>query len=328
MDDTPDRIFELTEELCYYQKEGNQKIPVYPYVVAVTGHRSFAGPGQLPDMPGYTEEQIKTAFKTHLQSIAESWHKEYKNKAPLILLSGMADGADQLAVEAAFELDSKLNIKVIAVLPMKQQIFRKTVDNKARFDSLLDKVWVTYSLPPDPDKMNPEISLADIETELADVGNEKTEYRRQIQYAILARFLALHSHLLFALWDGIDQPDKKGGTSSVVHFKLEGNTDLDSRSDSLTYSSIGPVIQLLLPRNNDENRHALLSSQLNTTEIPMFLWTRNNLWDSEQKIHLFPNRNIMDDKHRCTLPLAEAPEVKNVLEKLGKINADHLQYLR
>lgn len=111
---------------------GNKKVPVYPYVVALTGHRDAI------------TEPVKEIAKNQLRSLAKAWDKAcnakkwkktYANKnckwkctervcektqksAPLIALVGLDDGeSGKLWIKIASELrdKEKFNIKVVAV---------------------------------------------------------------------------------------------------------------------------------------------------------------------------------------------------------------------
>ena len=111
---------------------GNKKVPVYPYVVALTGHRDAI------------TEPVKEIAKNQLRSLAKAWDKACKAKkwkkayannnrkckcterlcenaqksAPLIALVGLDDGeSGKLWAQIASELrdEEKFNIKVVAV---------------------------------------------------------------------------------------------------------------------------------------------------------------------------------------------------------------------
>ena len=310
------------ESLCFENRNG-QKVPLWPYVVAVTGHRSFAKPGEVEGLPGYDRETIKAAFRHELEQMARRWKKacnkkswlfKYKDvNAPFILLTGMADGADQLAAEVALELPPELNVKVAAILPMDKELFRLTISDKERFDSLLKRMYMTYALPlPD--------NSAEYRAKIADVNNHNTDCLRDKQYNNLGKFLALHSHVLFAFWDGIDMPHLVGGTSTVLHFKLEGNTEKQTRSDILTYTSVGPVVQFLTPRNNPENLKEPVAKLENPEEIAVFYWSKHDLWDAETKSYFFPSREKMTEENRCKTSVSNKEEIADTLERIGELN--------
>ncbi len=295
--------------------------PIYPYIVAVSGHRNFnTNPNN--GLPIYTDEQIKTTFKRLLTSLAKKWDKVSGKTAPLILLMGMADGADQIAAEAALELADQYYVKVLAVLPMHESIFINTLDNKPRFQAILEKVDGIIRLPLADENVGKEAELADMNK-----GNQSSAARRDRQYAILAEFLTLHSHTVFAFWDGIDKPENKGGTSVAVRFKLEGSPadSVLGHSDSLTFPTVGPIVQILIAREykkseNIENReHPYPLSLTGESTPPVFLWTRENQPPLERSV-------IKSDQKLKDLDvLADLPEFDVVLPRLGQANRDSVR---
>ena len=186
------KLSDEIESLCFLvqggQKEQNgqeeqdgQRIPLWPYVVAVTGHRFFAKPKEVKGLPGYKLETIKNAFRKELESLARLWKDSCKGvNAPLILLTGLSDGADQLAAEVALEDTFKydLNVKVVAVLPMEEQLFKLTVKDKKKFEFLIDQAYLKYELP------LLEKSTA-YRRKITDVDNRKTDKYREKQYKFL-----------------------------------------------------------------------------------------------------------------------------------------------
>lgn len=306
------------ESLCFEERNG-QKVPLWSYFASVTGHRSFAKPGEVEGLPGYDRETIKAAFRHELEQMANQWKEAcYNVNAPFILLTGMADGADQLAAEAALELPAELNVKVAAILPMDKELFRLTIVDKERFDSLLKRVHLTYALPlPD--------NSAEYRAKIADVNNKDTDELRNLQYKTQGKFLALHSHVLFAFWDGIDMPNLIGGTSTVLHFKLEGNTEKQTRSDILTYTSVGPVVQFLTPRNNKENLATPIKSLKKTNEIAVFFWSKYDLWDKEKEQYFFPSREQMTEENRCKTSVSFKPEILGTITRIGDMNRQSMK---
>ena len=300
--------------LCYSEQKGT-RIPVYPYVVAFTGHRDFAKPGELDGFRGYTEDDVKNQFKNELKRLATSWKEKSKGCAPLILLTGLADGTDQIVAQAALELKD-LNVKLIAVLPMDRDTFELTLNakNKQTYRDLLDQAYDIYELP-----LKPE--LIGHEKELKEDAPQAEDYRR-IQYRYQAEFISLHSHLHFVFWDGISANSKGGGTSETVMFKLQGNVTPQENANLLTFSSIGPVVQFLLPRNDEANKKEKLSDDLSWDKIPVFYWTRDRL----RKLgKVQPDRSVMTEDYRLKTSVAEFEDVQIVIDKIGELNAQGVE---
>ncbi|MBR0237492.1 MAG: hypothetical protein IJQ39_05335 [Thermoguttaceae bacterium] len=318
------------ESLCVLKQDG-QDIPLWPYVVAVSGHRTFAKPGEVEGLPGYELETIKKTFKKELEDLARLWKESCNGvNAPLILLTGMAEGADQLVVEAARELPADLNVKVIAILPMEKSVFMRTLskENLGKFEELLESVHMTYALPM---KKNPgDKGYEEYIAQLTDVDNPDTEDLRQAQYEKLSKFLALHCHVLFAFWDGIDvSKTSPGGTSTALHYKLEGNTKVQTQSDLLTYTSVGPVVHFLLPRINDENRQRkeAFIKICKPDQIPVFYWSKRDLWDKSKKRYFFPNLDYMTEDNRCKTNVSRMTEIVNTLERIGELNSHSFNHM-
>lgn len=315
-------------DLCYYRRPNGKKIPVFPYIIAVTGHRCGFASASSSNLPGFNEDAIKNSFKIQLEGIAHKWHETSKGAAPIILLTGMADGADQIAAEAALEIDPQLNVKVVAVLPMERNLFRRTVNNEIRFNDLMERVHYTFVLPPNSENDNSDAELHNVVPE--------TEEACQRRYERLVNFLTQHSHVLFAFWDGIDDKDPKG-TAKVVRLKLRGTEEFKNRGSFLTYSSVGPVVQLLMLRDNAANctaaaANSVAVNELEFNEIPVFLWTRKNLRIKDEsgpeskKRPVFPERSIMTEDRRLKKLVAEEPVIKKVLEIIGRLNADAVKH--
>ncbi len=305
-------------DLLYHFTKNNNGVPIYPYVAAVTGHRSFAQPGEAEGIPGFTEQDIKKAFISQLRPMAELWRKSCGNaNAPFILLTGMADGADQIAADAATELvehEPELNIKIVAVLPMPEDVYIKTIENQKRFTDLLEKAIYKIVIPWANDNIGHE-------SELARICNE-TEFRRQKQYVLQSRFLALHSHVLFAFWDGIPSTQNKGGTADTVFFKLNNkivdDNETQQQGDILTFSPVGPVVHLLIPRDdaNGDNLAFSLDENLDMSSIPVLYWTRDKKRKLEYTLEFnkWKKARAQAKKQAASDGNSEADDAKHLIE--------------
>ena len=177
-----------------------------PVLVGITGHRDI------------TEESAKKAFQQVTVFFADL--KQKYPSTPVYLLSGMADGADRVVVEAAL----KAEIPVKAVLPMNLEMYKADFDQQSAddLDGLLanDQVeTIELELPHDLDK-----------TAALKPGAERNRL-----YARLGDHLLHHCSILIALWDGISV-GKEGGTSEVVLQYLDCAGD-----DPLNFENALPV---------------------------------------------------------------------------------------
>jgi hypothetical protein len=185
-----------------------------PFVIAVTGHRDLR-PGDIEPL----REQVRNVFAELRRRMPST---------PVILLSGLAEGADQLVAEVALEENASL----VAALPMPLEIYKTTMGPAARakMESLLALAINRITLP-----------LVGVKAEEL-FGNDAA---RAQCYETLALFLARHGQALIALWDG-KHSDRKGGTSQVVHYVRFGAPGAEAEVNE--GSHCGVVYQVVTPR--------------------------------------------------------------------------------
>jgi hypothetical protein len=172
-----------------------------PLTVGATGHRELH-----PDDVAVLEERVR-AFLKDLQS-------KYPHTR-LRLLSALAEGADRLVARVALDL----GIVLIVPLPMPLAEYEKDFNTPAS---------------------RKELSLLLLRAERVLVVPGSGDDRDD-GYTRLAQWLAHHSQIILALWDGVDNR-KSGGTAEVVRLKRYGIPD-DSLSDEqpLDPGDTGPV---------------------------------------------------------------------------------------
>ncbi|MDE7330136.1 MAG: DUF4231 domain-containing protein [Clostridia bacterium] len=203
----------------------NDKIPI---VVGVTGHRNIVD----EDITAIKAQVIESL--TEIQNLCKG-KRNGEEDTPVIMLNAFAQGADMLCAEAALDL----GIEVYAVLPCKEEKYKRSFDlhqstlkkagitsgqeyedalakdeaDKKRLDEYLSRVRsqggrVIYS--PDIEKNKAWIKKT------IDIDDESYEYRQ------LGIYMAEHSHVLIALWDGKPPQGQYGcGTVEVIKFALE-----------------------------------------------------------------------------------------------------------
>jgi hypothetical protein len=173
-------------------QQGHDSAPLY-LVVGVTGH---CDPRQ-DDVPTL-KETVRGAF--------ERIRKECPD-TPLLLLTSLAEGADRLVAHVALHMGCRL----IPILPMPPAVYEEIfADAESRDDFRRLMQHAMYSL---------DISQGRIV--IAPGADEAT---RTKGYALAGAFIAQHSQVLLALWDG-EASDKEGGTAQVVWFAQEGVPD-------------------------------------------------------------------------------------------------------
>lgn len=202
-----------------------------PLVIAVTGHRDLV-------------DAEKPAIRASIKSFFEQMIDKNPDRR-LQLLTGLAEGSDQLAAEVARES----GLEIIAVLPMDITSYREDFQSERSQHDFLGC-----------------LNLANEVIELLPArGATKDEVAaqgtiRDAQYAQLGVFLAAHCHVLLALWDGKDS-EKLGGTADVVHFHhdnyMPGYTDsVFATQQMLIDDESDLVYHIVCSRNRDQGQPA------------------------------------------------------------------------
>lgn len=180
-----------------------------PLVIGVTGHRKLR--------EGETE-RLKSRIRTFFLDLQARYPR-----MPLVLLSPLAEGADALVADVAFEL----GLRVVAPIPLPVELYRGDFDDAgtlARFEKRLTQAEVLILPLHEGDHLgSPDVPGP----------------ARDRQYAEAGFFISKHCHVLLALWDGRDQTSL-GGTSHVVRFHLHGEMPglLDPRPAALNLIGI------------------------------------------------------------------------------------------
>jgi hypothetical protein len=184
-----------------------------PFLVAVTGHRDLR-----PQDLDLLRQEVRTIF---------SGMRRRMPNTPLILLTGLAEGADQLVAEVALEQD----VLLAAAIPMPVDIYKEQMTEGAR------------------KKLDGLLALSSLQIMIPLEGRTSQELRtneaaRAECYEALARFLSHYGQSLIALWDGKNS-QKRGGTSSVVHYVRSGALDQSAEDAELR---CGIVYHVVTPR--------------------------------------------------------------------------------
>ncbi len=197
------------------------KTLLIPLYLGVAGHRDI-------------REEDKELLKHLIKEFVEQKQIECPH-TPVVLLTPLAEGADQIAAWAAVE--SKIDF--IAVLPMPVEEYKKdfvSPNSALEFDSLLAKASLIIELP-----------LQD-GTSIENVCNHE---KRNEQYYQSGLFIARQCHVLIALWDGTDN-GKKGGTADVVKLKKTGIPGkFEDKTKRLRHLQTGPIYHIITPRKSN-----------------------------------------------------------------------------
>jgi len=180
-------------------QSGPNSPPRLPFVlsVGVTGHRGDALPADVAGL----RDQIRRVLELVAHSFAqvrERGGESFSDDPPrLLLISPLADGADQICAEEALGLGYALH----AVLPFAREAYRRDLNNevsRAAFDRLLARAERVLELPGKPDG-EPDV------------------------YVMAGRATVAHCDLLLAVWDGLE-PRGRGGTGEVVRLAIRRGT--------------------------------------------------------------------------------------------------------
>ncbi|MEA5051737.1 MAG: hypothetical protein VB021_09750 [Oscillospiraceae bacterium] len=182
-----------------------------PIVVGVTGHRDL----RERDLP-----QLRELVTAELKKLTAQYpHSDF------VLLDSLAAGADALCAEAALALGMTL----VCPLPLPAREYRRDFSESeaAVFDALLKRAGDVFAAPA---------------AELLPEDPSRDFYYRQAGI-----YVASHSHVLLALWDGAPAQPGGCGTAETVDFMLRGDFD----GGGFRAANDGAVIHIPTPRQAD-----------------------------------------------------------------------------
>lgn len=162
-------------------------------VVGVTGHRHL----RAGDVAG---------LQAGVRAFLEGLRGRYPD-LPLVVLSPMAEGSDQLVAQVALDL----GLRVVAPLPLPLELYRDDFGDPASL-ALLERQLRRVEVLELP--LQPGATAAS----LARPGPARDRHYRRAGV-----FVSSHCHLLLALWDGEDS-GRLGGTADILRFHLLGAT--------------------------------------------------------------------------------------------------------
>jgi hypothetical protein len=205
-----------------------------PLVISVTGHRDLR-PEDVPTL----EELVRAIVAG---AAGERPH------SPLVVLSPLAEGADRLVARVAMSLGARL----IVPLPLPRALYEQDFESdtsRAEFRALIDAAESVFELP---------IVAGNTPQGIAEPGEQRNR-----QYAEVGAYVAGHSQVFLALWDGVTYgvADKPGGTAEVVRFRLEGAPGHDDAAVS-SLPGRGTVHHVVTPRKGAPLPAGALSHRL------------------------------------------------------------------
>ena len=191
-----------------------------PIVVGVTGHRDLVLAPKDPALP-----PPRAKLEKELRALLDDFPH-----SPIVVLSGLAEGADSLAAEVTLALseepryrgpDGRPRISLFAAVPLPLELAAVDFLNPAHaatVEGLRKRAMRTIEIPPSvrPHAAGPN------------PASPREEFDRG--YARLGAYLARNCHLLLALWNG--KPSRSGGsggTANVVAW-FKGGAPVDDGS--------------------------------------------------------------------------------------------------
>jgi hypothetical protein len=200
-----------------------------PLIIGTAGHRDL----REDDLP-----RLRAAVASALATLRRQY-LDNDRQTPMVILSALAEGADQLIAAEAVKLGATL----VAALPLPLAEYRRdftqkamTTDAAPRFEDLLEKVTASVELP---------LAQGSTEGEIKAFGPE-----RDRQYREASLFIAKHCHVLMALYDGNDDDVTVGSAAEAVAFCREGIPVAvkGPARPILDGSDTIPVIHIVTPR--------------------------------------------------------------------------------
>ncbi|MGD8416715.1 MAG: hypothetical protein PVH91_06625 [Pseudomonadales bacterium] len=165
-----------------------------PLVIGVTGHRDL-----VPEEETGIKERVRAFFAELRRRFPE---------LPLMVMTPLAEGADRIAAEVAHEFE----IPTVVLLPMPEHLYQSDFEGESLTEfQAMRQMGECIELPLMP-------GLTDEDVVRPGPG-------RDIQYAQLGAYLAAHSHILLAIWDG-KPSNAPGGTGHVIKFHQHDVIDL------------------------------------------------------------------------------------------------------
>ena len=251
----------------------NNRIDEVPILVGIIGHR---------DIP----ESDYSALRSQLAAVFNSLKKDYP-RTPIVALTALAQGADLLGAEVADEM----GIKIISPLPMEPVDYRNTFDSPnevTKFDLYVNKA-------------------------LTHVCQSFCEEEDTIErkYARAGAAIVQYSHIVIALWNGVDS-GKPAGTSYLVKHAMGGIPK------DLVYDLEGSMVSPLDPVSTACVRQIPVKRKGNPIKnIPVF---END--DQEQKFAAVKFKGTK--KVKADLSLSKVQE--RMFERFDRFNRDLNRY--
>jgi SMODS and SLOG-associating 2TM effector domain 3 len=162
-----------------------------PLVIGVTSHRNI---------PAHEMQPIRQRVRDFFAQLKRDFPE-----LPLVVVSALAEGGDQLVAQEALAAGARL----VAPLPLPRELYVDDFSEPAvreKFDALCSQAEVVRL---------PQL-LAQSRLAIGSPG-----MARDRLYAKAGVYIASHCHILLAIWDG-KETGRLGGTAQIVKYHLSG----------------------------------------------------------------------------------------------------------
>lgn len=289
-----------------------------PIVVGVTGHRDLREE-DIPELEKKVEaifKEIKHKYKPLIKTCRGKDKDKYQCP-PITILSPLAEGADRLVAEVGLHAGHP-EVKLIAILPMPKEEYEKdfgTAESKRAFADLLEKTEDVFELP-----FIEGNTLESVQT---------CKESRNRQYALAGAYIAAHSQILIAIWDG----KATGETAEVVRAKLEGIPAPSAPPESpLDILDNGPVYHIFTRRKNTA---AEIVAYNHEPAIPCIPHVKGEwdvlyptIWNTDKHtLHKSDKGKSSNNKSRNDKPKDAAEKYyDSVLKRISEFNGDVMNW--
>ncbi|HWB14502.1 MAG TPA: hypothetical protein VG826_35080 [Pirellulales bacterium] len=214
--------------------------------------------------PDLADRELRNAYREALAGWPPLEH------TPIIVMSGLAPGADTLAVEVALEWEFSANgFFVRTPLPFPADLYREATtfvrehhgvpdpqnaERQKKYDEVLASIGeqnaFAVRLAEDVGKSSEELD----HQFRHDRDCSESKYRHRRYYAA-GDYLANYCHLLVAVWDG-RREESQTGTAAVVEARLRGpRPGVLPQSQGLQLAAGGPLLHIFARRPDAPGAH-------------------------------------------------------------------------
>lgn len=269
----------------------NASIPAF--IISVTGHIDIEGVDHTPikrriqlfiqllrSRPGNERKEVTERLRQLLPAgdgksnvyvdAMRDW-PQLDAKTPIVLLSSLAPGADTIAAEAIQELqdvdDNAINVYLRAVLPFSADVFPsstsfdlKDADGQklpetsaaavSKFQQIIRKLHDEDVIVA-PKAGDSKLSSDELKRQYRIDLHEPASRRNR--YCAAGEYVAIHSHLLIAIWDHLQDNNRTAGSAEIVHSRRMGiRSGRLAATRGISVPTGGPVLQLYVRRQKNK----------------------------------------------------------------------------